>query len=217
VTDPGQIPPSGRFWRLYCATFAGLPPSPHRQRGTFGNTWRDGLWPRTRTRCAASGGRPLRKDEGVDGRSAVTISRYTGGGVIVCRCSGNAPEPGCHVPTLGRRDRRQGRLGVALHGWAHGGGEPRPLAHPGPILGRDLPARVDGLDKRRSSGGCSRSRRIPADEEARAATSDRRWTQSRPGQPTAPSLVKARARSRPSSRSRRIPEAARAVVCGPRT
>ena len=71
----------GRFWRLYLRNVAGFLPH-ETDKATFGNTWRVALaeneavlarigWPNTAT------------DMGLpEGANAVTISRYTGGGVV---------------------------------------------------------------------------------------------------------------------------------------
>ncbi|MBI4596346.1 MAG: hypothetical protein HY730_08230, partial [Candidatus Tectomicrobia bacterium] len=71
----------GRFWRLYLRNVAGF--LPHKtDKGTFGNTWRVVLAENEDT-LARIGWEPLSADMGFKaGDNTVTISRYTGGGVI---------------------------------------------------------------------------------------------------------------------------------------
>src|SRR5215472_13477160 len=72
----------GRFWRLYLRNVAGF--LPHKtDKGTFGNTWRVVL-AENEDALAAIGWEPCCADFGFTaGDNAVTISRYTGGDVIV--------------------------------------------------------------------------------------------------------------------------------------
>ena len=72
----------GRFWRLYLRNIAGF--LPHKtDKGTFGNTWRVVL-AENEDALAAIGWEPCCVDFGfVAGDNTVTISRYTGGDVIV--------------------------------------------------------------------------------------------------------------------------------------
>jgi hypothetical protein len=72
----------GRFWRLYLRNIAGF--LPHKtDKGTFGNTWRVVLAENEDT-LKAIGWDPVCADFGLKlGDNAVTISRYTGGDVIV--------------------------------------------------------------------------------------------------------------------------------------
>jgi hypothetical protein len=80
----------GRFWRLYLRNVAGF--LPHRtDKATFGNTWRVVL-AENEDVIRRIGWTTLAEDHGVaSGQSAVTISRYTGGGVLAC-VSGSRPE-----------------------------------------------------------------------------------------------------------------------------
>ena len=72
----------GRFWRLYLRNVAGF--LPHKNdKGTFGNTWRVVL-AENEDACARIGWEPMSADVGfAAGDNVVTISRYTGGEVIV--------------------------------------------------------------------------------------------------------------------------------------
>ena len=79
----------GRFWRLYLRNVAGF--LHHRtDKGTFGNTWRVVL-AENEDAQRRIGWTTIAADEGVPGGNAVTISRYTGGGVIAS-VFGDAPE-----------------------------------------------------------------------------------------------------------------------------
>ncbi len=80
----------GRFWRLYLRNVAGF--LPHRtDKGTFGNTWRVVL-AENEDVVRRIGWTTIAEDHGVaSGQSAVTISRYTGGGVLAC-VFGSRPE-----------------------------------------------------------------------------------------------------------------------------
>jgi hypothetical protein len=72
----------GRFWRLYLRNIAGF--LPHKtDKGTFGNTWRVVL-AENEDALAGLGWEPCSADFGFSaGDNTVTISRYTGGDVIV--------------------------------------------------------------------------------------------------------------------------------------
>ncbi|HKV53972.1 MAG TPA: UGSC family (seleno)protein, partial [Candidatus Binataceae bacterium] len=72
----------GRFWRLYLRNVAGF--LPHKtDKGTFGNTWRVVL-AENEGALAETGWEPNSADFGFKrGDNTVTISRYTGGDVIV--------------------------------------------------------------------------------------------------------------------------------------
>ena len=121
----------GRFWRLYLRNVAGF--LHHRtDKGTFGNTWRVVL-AENEDALRRIGWTTIAADEGVPGGNAVTISRYTGGGVIAS-VFGNTPGADAAVP--GRRHRGQGRLGAALHR-GHGRGQPAAAPDPEPDPGRD--------------------------------------------------------------------------------
>ena len=80
----------GRFWRLYLRNVAGF--LPHKtDKGTFGNTWRVVL-AENEDVLEKIGWEPTSADNGFQrGQNAVTISRYTGGGVIAS-VFGNKPE-----------------------------------------------------------------------------------------------------------------------------
>src|SRR5262249_60936802 len=68
------------FWRLYLRNVAGF--VHHKtDKGTFGNTWRVVL-AENEPVIRKIGWTTVAEDNGVAGDSAVTISRYTGGGVI---------------------------------------------------------------------------------------------------------------------------------------
>ncbi|HZD24962.1 MAG TPA: hypothetical protein VE631_01780 [Alphaproteobacteria bacterium] len=72
----------GRFWRLYLRNVAGFLPHQN-DKGTFGNTWRVVL-AENEDALAEIGWPTIAADMGADpGGNAVTISRYTGGNVIV--------------------------------------------------------------------------------------------------------------------------------------
>ncbi len=80
----------GRFWRLYLRNVAGF--LPHRtDKGTFGNTWRVVL-AENEDVVRKIGWTTIAEDQGLAaGQSAVTIARYTGGGVLAC-VFGSRPE-----------------------------------------------------------------------------------------------------------------------------
>ncbi|HET6183933.1 MAG TPA: UGSC family (seleno)protein [Acetobacteraceae bacterium] len=72
----------GRFWRLYLRNVAGFLPHQN-DKGTFGNTWRVVL-AENEDVLARIGWPTVAADMGVAaGENAVTISRFTGGNVIV--------------------------------------------------------------------------------------------------------------------------------------
>ncbi|HJR00063.1 MAG TPA: UGSC family (seleno)protein [Methylomirabilota bacterium] len=170
----------GRFWRLYLRNVAGF--LHHRtDKGTFGNTWRVVL-AENEDALRRIGWTTIAEDEGVTGGSAVTISRYTGGGVIAS-VFGNAP------------DRMLSYLADALVGkvgWellftvGMGAGSQRPLLILSPILAETL-AR-GGLDKPALKRRLFELARLPAEKLERYVGE---WTNLVPGQPTLHSLVKA--------------------------
>ena len=169
----------GRFWRLYLRNVAGF--LHHRtDKGTFGNTWRVVL-AENEDALRRIGWTTIAEDEGVTGGSAVTISRYTGGGVIAS-VFGNAP------------DRMLSYLADALVGkvgWellftvGMGAGSQRPLLILSPILAETL-AR-GGLDKPALKRRLFELARVPAEKLERYIGE---WTNLVPGQPTLHSLVK---------------------------
>jgi hypothetical protein len=80
----------GRFWRLYLRNVAGFLLHAN-DKGTFGNTWRVVL-AENEDAIRDMGWTTLGEDAGAaKGENAITISRYTGGNVIVS-VFGNSPE-----------------------------------------------------------------------------------------------------------------------------
>ena len=129
----------GRFWRLYLRNVAGF--LHHRtDKGTFGNTWRVVL-AENEDVLRRIGWTTIAEDEGVPGGNAVTISRYTGGGVIAS-VFGNTPDR--MLPYLADSILRK-------VGWelmftvGMGVGSQRPLLLLSPILAETLAK--GGLDK----------------------------------------------------------------------
>ncbi len=81
----------GRFWRLYLRNVAGFLPH-ETDKGTYGNTWRVVL-AENEGALARLGWPPLSADLGfAAGENAVTISRFTGGDVIVSAFGSSAEE-----------------------------------------------------------------------------------------------------------------------------
>ena len=79
----------GRFWRLCLRNLAGF--LPHKtDKGTFGNTWRVVL-AENEDVLRRIGWTTIAEDQGMAAGNAVTISRYTGGGVIAS-VFGSSPE-----------------------------------------------------------------------------------------------------------------------------
>lgn len=170
----------GRFWRLYLRNVAGF--LHHRtDKGTFGNTWRVVL-AENEDALRRIGWTTIAADEGVTGGSAVTISRYTGGGVIAS-VFGN--EPDRMLPYLA--DAVVGKLGwELLFTVGMGAGSQRPLLILSPILAETL-AR-SGLDKPALKQRLFELARIPA---ARLERYVGEWTNLMPSRPSLASLVKA--------------------------
>ena len=169
----------GRFWRLYLRNVAGF--LHHRtDKGTFGNTWRVVL-AENEDALRRIGWTTIAEDEGVPGGNAVTISRYTGGGVIAS-VFGNAPEQ--MLPYLA--DALVGKVGwELLFTVGMGVGSQRPLLILSPILAETL-AR-GGLDKASLKERLFQLARIPAEKFEKYVGE---WTNFVPGRPSLASLVK---------------------------
>ena len=169
----------GRFWRLYLRNVAGF--LPHRtDKGTFGNTWRVVL-AENEDVIRKIGWTTVAEDAGIArGESAVTISRYTGGGVLAC-VFGSRPEQ--MIPYLAD--------GLVRHvGWeliftvGMATGAQRPLLILTPILAETL-ARA-GLGKHDVQELLFRHARIPARSFERMIGA---WTNLAPGHPRLVDLV----------------------------
>jgi hypothetical protein len=170
----------GRFWRLYLRNVAGF--LHHRtDKGTFGNTWRVVL-AENEDALRRIGWTTIAEDEGVSGGNAVTISRYTGGGVIAS-VFGNTPDR--MLPYLADSILRK-------VGWelmftvGMGVGSQRPLLLLSPILAETLAK--GGLDKAALKQRLFELVRMPAWQFERYIGD---WTNLVPGRPTLSSLVKA--------------------------
>ena len=170
----------GRFWRLYLRNVAGF--LHHRtDKGTFGNTWRVVL-AENEDALRRIGWPTIAEDEGVAGGSAVTISRYTGGGVIAS-VFGTAPDQ--MLPYLA--DALVGKLGwELLFTVGMGAGSQRPLLILSPILAETLAK--GGLDKAALKRRLFELARIPASKFERYVGE---WTNFVPGRPSLAALVKA--------------------------
>ncbi len=169
----------GRFWRLYLRNVAGF--LPHRtDKGTFGNTWRVVL-AENEDVIRRIGWTTIAADAGVArGESAVTISRYTGGGVLAC-VFGSRPEQ--MIPYLAD--------GLVRHvGWeliftvGMATGAQKPLLILTPILAETL-ARA-GLSKYNVQALLWEHARIPARQFERLIGE---WTNLAPGHPRLVDLV----------------------------
>jgi hypothetical protein len=170
----------GRFWRLYLRNVAGF--LHHRtDKGTFGNTWRVVL-AENEDALRRIGWSTIAEDEGVLAANAVTISRYTGGGVIAS-VFGNTPNR--MLPYLADAI-------VAKVGWellftvGMGAGSQRPLLILSPILAETLAK--GGLDKAQLKERLFELARVPAGKLERYVGE---WTNLMPGRPTLTGLVKA--------------------------
>jgi hypothetical protein len=171
----------GRFWRLFLRNVAGF--LHHRtDKGTFGNTWRVVL-AENEDALRRIGWPSIAEDEGVaGGGNAVTISRYTGGGVIAS-VFGNTPDR--MLPYLA--DALVGKVGwELLFTVGMGAGSQRPLLILSPILAETL-AR-GGLDKPAMKRRLFELARIPAAKLERYVGE---WTNLMPGRPSLAELVKA--------------------------
>jgi len=170
----------GRFWRLYLRNVAGF--LHHRtDKGTFGNTWRVVL-AENEDVLRRIGWPTIADDEGVSGGNAVTISRYTGGGVIAS-VFGNTPDQ--MLPYLA--DAIVGKVGwELLFTVGMGVGSQRPLLILSPILAETLAK--GGVDKVALKRRLFELARIPA---AKLEKYVGEWTNFVPGRPKLTDLVKA--------------------------
>jgi len=170
----------GRFWRLYLRNIAGF--LHHRtDKGTFGNTWRVVL-AENEDALRRIGWSTIAEDEGVLAGNAVTISRYTGGGVIAS-VFGNTPQR--MLPYLA--DAVVTKVGwELLFTVGMGVGSQRPLLILSPILAETLAK--GGLDKAALKERLFELVRIPAAKLERYVGE---WTNLVPGRPTLTGLVKA--------------------------
>jgi hypothetical protein len=169
----------GRFWRLYLRNVAGF--LPHRtDKGTFGNTWRV-VMAENEDVIRKIGWTTIAEDHGAaPGESAVTISRYTGGGVLAC-VFGSRPEQ--MIPYLAD--------GLVRHvGWeliftvGMATGAQKPLLILTPILAETL-AKA-GLSKFNVQALLWEHARIPARQFERLIGE---WTNLAPGHPRLVDLV----------------------------
>lgn len=169
----------GRFWRLYLRNVAGF--LHHRtDKGTFGNTWRVVL-AENEDALRRIGWTTIAQDEGLPGGgNAVTISRYTGGGVIAS-VFGNTPER--MLPYLA--DALVAKVGwELLFTVGMGAGSQRPLLILSPILAETL-AR-GGLDKTALKHRLFGLARLPA-SKLQAYVGE--FTNFMPGRPSLAELV----------------------------
>jgi hypothetical protein len=169
----------GRFWRLYLRNVAGF--LHHRtDKGTFGNTWRVVL-AENEDVLRRIGWTTIAEDQGVPGGNAVTISRYTGGGVIAS-VFGNTPDR--MLPYLADSIVRKVGWEV-MFTVGMGVGSQKPLLLLSPILAETLAK--SGLDKAALQQRLFELCRIPAWQLERQIGE---WTNLVPGRPTLAGLAK---------------------------
>lgn len=169
----------GRFWRLYLRNVAGF--LHHRtDKGTFGNTWRVVL-AENEDVLKKIGWPTIAEDEGVSGGNAVTISRYTGGGVIAS-VFGNTPER--MLPYLA--DAVMAKVGwELLFTVGMGVGSQRPLLILSPILAETIAK--GGVTKAMLKQKLFDLARMPASKLEKYVGE---WTNFVPGRPKLSELVK---------------------------
>ncbi len=169
----------GRFWRLYLRNVAGF--LLHKtDKGTFGNTWRVVL-AENEDVIRRLGWTTVAEDQGVPNDNAVTISRYTGGGVIVSVFGSTADQM---IPYLADAlARRVGWELIFTTGMATG--TEKPLLILSPILAETL-AR-SGLSKQDVKRRLFAAARIPAWKFERYIGE---WTNFLPGRPALLELVR---------------------------
>ncbi len=170
----------GRFWRLYLRNVAGF--LLHKtDKGTFGNTWRVVL-AENEEAVERIGWTTLAEDQGLSrGGDAVTISRFTGGGVLA---SVFGASPDRMIPYLADGLARQiGWEVIFTIGLARA--TQRPLLILSPILAETL-ARA-GLSKQDVRQRLYQHARIPARRFEQYLWG---WTNIVPGRPSLADLVK---------------------------
>ncbi len=169
----------GRFWRLYLRNVAGF--LPHRtDKGSFGNTWRVVL-AENEDALARIGWTNIATDQSVTNGNAVTISRYTGGAVIV---SVFGTEPDQMIPYLADALTKQtGWELIFTVGLATG--TQKPLLVLTPIVAETL-ARA-GLSKQDLQRSLYEQARLPASKFELYISG---WTNLVPGNPRLLDLVR---------------------------
>ena len=170
----------GRFWRLYLRNVAGF--LLHKtDKGTFGNTWRVVL-AENEDVVRRIGWTTVAEDQAVPAGNAVTIARYTGGGVIAS-VFGTTPQQ--MLPYLADALTREvGWELIFTVGLATG--TQKPLLILSPILAETL-AR-GGCDKRDLRRRLFELARIPASRFERYIGE---WTNLLPGRPSLGEMVRA--------------------------
>lgn len=168
----------GRFWRLYLRNVAGF--LPHKNdKGTFGNTWRVVL-AENEDVIRSIGWTTIAADQGETSESAVTVARYTGGGVIVS-VFGTRPEQ--MIPYLADALTKQiGWELIFTVGLATG--TQKPLLVLSPIIAQTL-AKA-GLSKQDLQRELFAQARLPAWKFEQYIGG---WTNLVPGRPTLAELV----------------------------
>ncbi|MBI1734220.1 MAG: hypothetical protein HYR51_03510 [Candidatus Rokubacteria bacterium] len=170
----------GRFWRLYLRNVAGF--LPHRtDKGTFGNTWRVVLAENEEV-LGRLGWPTVAQDMGAPaGRSAVTITRFTGGSVIAS-VFGSTPDR--LIPYLADGIARLVSWEV-IFAVGMATGTQKPMLVLSPILAETL-AR-DGLTKAELKRRLWEHARIPASKFERYIGE---WTNFTPGRPRLADMVR---------------------------